>query len=109
MTKEIEAPKRFKSQMFDVDLAGKLMAVIDERCPGFDHDIGIVLAQCVAEHQVEPLELLIKYAARDQRYSCIDWVHALPDGEFTDSAIQNAAAPDTAKVLAEWHRDLNKQ
>lgn len=54
------------------------------------------------------LELLIKIVAREQRYNCIESVtgQRLPNG--TTSRIMNAPAPDTAKVLKEWRKELSK-
>lgn len=47
------------------------------------------------------LELLIKIAAREQRYACVELANQHGDG-LTPGEIQNTPCPDVADVLKRW-------
>jgi len=48
------------------------------------------------------LELLVKIAAREQRYRCWDSMDFVFNAETARFRALNAPAPDTQRVLAEW-------
>lgn len=58
----------------------------------------------------EELELLVKYAARDQRYACVDEMicDAQGDQRGAESKIQNTPCPDPKEVIVTWRADLAK-
>lgn len=55
----------------------------------------------------EELELLVKYAAREQRYACVEMLQATrTTRECETSKVQNTPCPDPKKVIAAWRADL---
>lgn len=61
-------------------------------------------AQEVAEKN---LELLVKIAAREQRYACAEKLNNPLDNH--DAVIQNTPCPDVTETIRKWRAELAKE